>query len=146
MIHHSDIFSFFFLSMFFSKKRSFAGLVTKPRYVRSFKALILVKMAKALHNSIRLKVLITLWHILRATRFQSFNNFYVLSSWNFITDSFGVQQRGPYFESNQNSNITVLENESVMLKCIVKNKGNKTVSTTSFLKNFIRKFSKLKVT
>lgn len=51
----------------------------------------------------------------------------------FITDSFSVQQRQPFFDSNQNSNITVLENESVVLKCIVRNKGNKTVSKTLLL-------------
>lgn len=50
----------------------------------------------------------------------------------FITDNFYVQQKEPYFDSNQNSNITVLENESVVLKCIVRNKGNKTVSQNYF--------------
>lgn len=64
----------FFRSLFamFFFERSFDGLVTKLWNVRSFKALRLVKTAsgKALRNSIRLKVLITLWHILRATRFR----------------------------------------------------------------------------
>lgn len=55
----------------------------------------------------------------------------------FITDSFNVQQRGPYFDSNQNSNITVLEKESVVLKCVVRNKGNKTVSQNYFCLLFL---------
>lgn len=50
----------------------------------------------------------------------------------FIADNFYVQQKEPYFDSNQNSNITVLENESVVLKCVVRNKGNKTVSQNYF--------------
>lgn len=50
----------------------------------------------------------------------------------FIADNFDVQQKEPYFDSNQNSNITVLENESVVLKCVVRNKGNKTVSQNYF--------------
>lgn len=47
---------------------------------------------------------------------------------NQTNDNFYVQQKEPYFDSNQSSNITVLENESVVLKCVVRNKGNKTVS------------------
>lgn len=50
----------------------------------------------------------------------------------FIPDNFYVQQKEPFFDSNQNSNITVLENESVVLKCVVRNKGNKTVSQNYF--------------
>lgn len=60
-----------------------------------------------------------------------------ITSWAFpffIADSFHVQQKeSPFFDSNQNSNITVLENESVELKCVVRNKGNKTVSREVFL-------------
>lgn len=58
--------------------------------------------------------------------------FHVLFFQFFITDSFGVQQKEPFFDSNQNANITVLENESVLLKCVVRNKGNKTVSLNGF--------------
>lgn len=49
-----------------------------------------------------------------------------------IADFHHAQQREPFFDSNQNSNITVLENESVVLKCVVRNKGNKTVSQNHF--------------
>lgn len=46
----------------------------------------------------------------------------------FIIEIFSAQQKEPFFESNQNLNVTVLENESVVLKCAVRHKGNKTVS------------------
>jgi hypothetical protein len=50
-----------------------------------------------------------------------------------ITGLFSAQQKEPFFESNQNLNVTVLENESIVLKCAVRHKGNKTVSINSFL-------------
>jgi hypothetical protein len=45
-----------------------------------------------------------------------------------VSEILPVQPRTPFFESNQNLNVTVLENESVILKCAVRYKGNKTVS------------------
>lgn len=52
---------------------------------------------------------------------------------HFIIEIFSAQQKEPFFESNQNLNVTVLESESVVLKCAVRHKGNKTVSTLTLL-------------
>lgn len=54
----------------------------------------------------------------------------------FIIEIFSAQQKEPFFESNQNLNVTVLENESVVLKCAVRHKGNKTVSIKWQKKSF----------
>ena len=70
---------------------------------------------------------IMFFHFLPSFPFNIFMCFFQF----FITDNFYVQQK-PFFDSHQNSNITVLENESVVLKCVVKNKGNKTVSQNYF--------------
>ncbi|KAG5682156.1 hypothetical protein PVAND_011528 [Polypedilum vanderplanki] len=47
---------------------------------------------------------------------------------NHTNEILPVQPKTPFFESNQNLNVTVLENESVVLKCAVRFKGNKTIS------------------
>lgn len=72
------------------------------------------------------------------TIFSSF-----LFSFHFIIEIFSAQQKEPFFESNQNLNVTVLENESVVLKCSVRHKGNKTVSTQTLLPLFSLFFSLL---
>lgn len=69
---------------------------------------------------------------------QLANDFYVFFNFLFA-DNFYVQQKQPYFDSHQNTNITVLEKESVLLNCAVRNKGNKTVSLGSsiqWIENF----------
>lgn len=45
-----------------------------------------------------------------------------------ILEKYNDHRNEPFLESTQNVNLTVMENESVVLKCGVKNKGNKTVS------------------
>lgn len=73
--------------------------------------------------------LLALFKILLLGEFFSLfaNDLYVFFNFSF-TDNFYVQQKQPFFDSHQNTNITVLEKESVLLKCVVRNKGNKTVS------------------
>lgn len=52
-----------------------------------------------------------------------------------ISEKHQLYQNEPYFETSHSPNITALENESVILKCAVKNKGNKTVSCA--LKHYV---------
>ncbi|CAH1719502.1 unnamed protein product [Chironomus riparius] len=47
---------------------------------------------------------------------------------NHTNEIFSTLQKEPFFENNQNLNVTVLENESIILKCAVRFKGNKTIS------------------